>query len=188
MEYTLKNIISIADTNIGDIGNTSNYYARTFYDTYGFDAITIAPYMGSDSVTPFLRDDKWAIILGLTSNSGAMDFQNQVLQNGLKVYEQVIQTCSKWGSEENMMFVIGATQDKYISAIREKVPNHFFLVPGVGAQGGSLNAVAVAGLNKDIGLLINSSRGIIYASNKQDFDLKMEAINSSNAFKKRYIE
>ena len=132
--------------------------------------------MGSDSVIPFLRDDKWAIVLGLTSNTGAMDFQNQVLQNGLKVYENVIQTCSQWGNDENMMFVIGATQEKYISDIRNIVPNHFFLVPGVGAQGGSLKAVADAGLSKDIGLLINSSRGIIYAGNDRDFGLKaMEA-------------
>ena len=174
IDYIPKNILTIADAKRGDIGNTSNYYARTFYDTYGFDAITIAPYMGSDSVSPFLRDDKWAIILGLTSNSGAMDFQNQMLQNGLKVYEQVIQTCSQWGTDENMMFVIGATQANYISDIRKRVPNHFFLVPGVGAQGGSLKAVSAAGLNKDIGLLINSSRGIIYAGNDQHFGLKAQ--------------
>lgn len=169
IDYIPANILTIADAKRGDIGNTSNYYAQTFYDTYGFDAMTIAPYMGSDSVTPFLRSGKWAIVLGLTSNSGAMDFQDLKLQNGMKLYEQVISSCAKWGSPDNMMFVIGATQDKFISDIRKIVPDHFFLVPGVGAQGGSLKAVAAAGLNKEIGLLVNSSRGIIYAGKGEDF-------------------
>ena len=169
IDYIPSNILTIADAKRGDIGNTSTYYAKTFYDTYGFDAMTIAPYMGSDSVTPFLREEKWAIVLGLTSNSGAMDFQDLKLQNGMKLYEQVIRSCAKWGSPDNLMFVIGATQDKFISDIRKFVPEHFFLVPGVGAQGGSLKAVAEAGLNKDVGLLVNSSRGIIYAGQGEDF-------------------
>ena len=169
IDYIPSNILTIADAKRGDIGNTSTYYAKTFYDTYGFDAMTIAPYMGSDSVTPFLREEKWAIVLGLTSNSGGMDFQDLKLQNGMKLYEQVIRSCAKWGSPDNLMFVVGATQDKFISDIRKFVPEHFFLVPGVGAQGGSLKAVAEAGMNKDVGLLVNSSRGIIYAGQGEDF-------------------
>lgn len=172
IEYIPRNIFTIADAKRGDIGNTSMYYANTFFDTYSFDSITIAPYMGSDSVEPFIKKDKWAIVLGLTSNPGALDFQNQLLDNGKRVYEHVMETCTKWGTPENMMFVVGATRDEFISDLRKIVPNHFFLVPGVGAQGGSLAAVAKAGLNKDVGLLINSSRGIIYASNGKDFGEK----------------
>lgn len=172
IEYIPEDIFTIADAKRGDIGNTSKYYAQTFYDTYSFDAITIAPYMGSDSVSPFLREDKWAIVLGLTSNPGAMDFQNQTLVGGKKVYEYVIERCSQWGTPENMMFVVGATRSEYISELRKLVPDNFFLVPGVGAQGGSLSAVAEAGLNNDIGLLINSSRGIIYAGSGTDFGQK----------------
>lgn len=172
IEYIPNNIFTIADAKRGDIGNTSTYYANTFFDTYSFDSLTIAPYMGSDSVQPFLEKGKWAIVLGLTSNPGAMDFQNQILQNGKRLYEEVMETCTKWGSPENMMFVVGATRDEYIYNLRKLIPDHFFLVPGVGAQGGSLSAVAEAGLNKDIGLLVNSSRGIIYASNNTDFASK----------------
>jgi orotidine-5'-phosphate decarboxylase len=167
--YIPDNIFTIADAKRGDIGNTSTYYARTFFDTYQFDSITIAPYMGSDSVKPFLRDDKWAIVLGLTSNSGALDFQNQVLENGKPLYKHVMESCSQWGTPENMMFVVGATRAAFISDLRKDIPEHFFLVPGVGAQGGSLEEVAKAGLTKDIGLLVNSSRAIIYASKDLDF-------------------
>jgi orotidine-5'-phosphate decarboxylase len=169
VDYIPKDIFTIADAKRGDIGNTSMYYANTFFDTYSFDSITIAPYMGSDSVEPFLKENKWAIVLGLTSNSGALDFQNQLLANGKPLYLHVMETCAQWGSPENMMFVVGATRDEYISELRKHIPAHFFLVPGVGAQGGSLSAVANAGLTKDIGLLVNSSRGIIYASNQKDF-------------------
>lgn len=171
LDYIPKEIFTIADAKRGDIGNTSLYYAETFYKTYDFDSITIAPYMGSDSVSPFLKEGKWAIVLGLTSNPGAMDFQNQVLANGLKVYEQVIKESSEWGSDQNMMFVVGATRSEFISGLRKIVPHHFFLVPGVGAQGGSLKEVAKAGLTKDCGLLVNSSRAIIYASSDEDFAL-----------------
>ena len=169
LEYIPKEIFTIADAKRGDIGNTSNYYAQTFYDTYSFDALTIAPYMGSDSILPFLRDDKWAIVLGLTSNEGAMDFQNQKLINGKFVYEHVMERCAEWGNVGNMMFVVGATRAEYIADLRKLIPDHFFLVPGVGAQGGSLSDVAKAGLNSDIGLLVNSSRGIIYAGSGEDF-------------------
>lgn len=169
IEYIPKDIFTIADAKRGDIGNTSMYYANTFFDTYDFDSITIAPYMGHDSVKPFFKINKWAIVLGLTSNPGAMDFQTLLLDNGKKLYTQVMETCAVWGSEENMMFVVGATRDEYISELRETIPDHFFLVPGVGAQGGSLKSVCDAGLTKDIGLLVNSSRGIIYASAELDF-------------------
>lgn len=169
IEYIPDSIFTIADAKRGDIGNTSMYYANTFFDTYSFDSITIAPYMGSDSVEPFLKENKWAIVLGLTSNAGALDFQNQLLANGKPLYQHVMETCSTWGSPENMMFVVGATRDEYISDLRKNIPDHFFLVPGVGAQGGSLSAVAEAGLTKDVGLLVNSSRGIIYASDQLDF-------------------
>lgn len=169
LEYIPDEIFTIADAKRGDIGNTSSYYAQTFYDTYKFDSITIAPYMGSDSVKPFLREDKWAIVLGLTSNPGAMDFQNQLLANGLKVYEQVIKESSEWGSDLNMMYVVGATRSTFISDLRKIVPDHFFLVPGVGAQGGSLKDVSDAGLTNECGLLVNSSRAIIYADSGLDF-------------------
>lgn len=172
LEYIPEEILTIADAKRGDIGNTSTYYAKTFYDTYAFDALTIAPYMGSDSIIPFLRDDKWAIVLGLTSNEGAMDFQNQRLENGKLVYEHVMQRCAEWGNVGNMMFVVGATRADFIADLRKLVPNHFFLVPGVGAQGGSLSDVAAAGLNNDIGLLVNSSRGIIYADSGENFAFK----------------
>ena len=174
LNYIPEDILTIADAKRGDIGNTSTYYAQTFYDTYSFDALTIAPYMGSDSILPFLREDKWAIVLGLTSNAGAMDFQNQRLANGKLVYEQVIERCAEWGNTGNMMFVVGATRASFIADLRKLVPDHFFLVPGVGAQGGSLVDVAKAGLNSDIGLLVNSSRGIIYAGSDDDFSSKAQ--------------
>lgn len=159
----------IADAKRGDIGNTSAMYARAFFNRLNADAITVAPYMGSDSVKPFLQfENKWAIILGLTSNEGSSDFQ-QLKINNTELYLEVIKTCSQWGTDNNMMFVVGATKAKMLEEIRRIVPNHFLLIPGVGAQGGSLEDVCKYGLNKDIGLLINSSRAIIYASKEEDF-------------------
>jgi orotidine-5'-phosphate decarboxylase len=159
----------IADAKRGDIGNTSAMYARAFFKRLNADAITVAPYMGSDSVKPFLQfENKWTILLGLTSNEGSIDFQ-QLRTEGKDLYLQVIETAAKWGNENNMMFVVGATKTQMIEAIRKIIPNYFLLVPGVGAQGGSLGEVCKYGLNEDVGLLVNSSRGIIYASTGKDF-------------------
>lgn len=160
----------IADAKRGDIGNTSSMYARTFFEEYNLDSLTVAPYMGEDSVTPFLQyEGKWVILLALTSNKGSQDFQFTEEKNGERLFEKVLRISQKWGNEENMMYVVGATQGKMFEDIRRIVPNHFLLVPGVGAQGGSLQEVCKYGINKDCGLLINSSRGIIYASNGKDF-------------------
>lgn len=170
LEYIPKNIFTIADAKRGDIGNTSSLYAKAFFETNSFDSITVAPYMGKDSVTPFLAyEGKWVILLALTSNEGALDFQQQVLQSGEKVFEKVLRVSSRWGTPENMMYVVGATRGESIGEVRKVVPDHFFLVPGVGAQGGSLEDVVKYGITKDCGLLVNSSRGIIYASNGDDF-------------------
>lgn len=159
----------IADAKRGDIGNTSSMYARAYFQRLDADAITVAPYMGSDSVKPFLQfEKKWAIILGLTSNEGSSDFQ-QLTVNNVPLYKEVIKTCSQWGTDHNMMFVVGATKATMLEEIRKIVPNHFLLIPGVGAQGGSLEDVCRFGLNNDIGLLVNSSRGILYASRSTDF-------------------
>lgn len=159
----------IADAKRGDIGNTSSQYARAFFETIPFDAITVAPYMGSDSVQPFLNyTNKWAIVLGLTSNEGSKDFQQQRVNNHF-LYEEVIKKNAEWGTEENLMFVVGATKAEDISSIRKIVPHHFLLVPGVGFQGGSLAEVSKHGLNKNGGLLVNVSRAIIYAGNKENF-------------------
>lgn len=159
----------IADAKRGDIGNTSLMYAKAFFKRLNADAITVAPYMGSDSVKPFLQyEDRWAIVLGLTSNEGSVDFQ-QHKTDGRDFYLHVIETCARWGNENNMMFVIGATKAQMLGEVRKIVPNHFLLVPGVGAQGGSLEEVCKYGLTSDVGLLINSSRGIIYASQGKDF-------------------
>lgn len=160
----------IADAKRGDIGNTSNMYAKAFFEQMKADAITVAPYMGSDSVKPFLQHkNKWAVVLALTSNEGAFDFQtgSDVLTHPL--YQTVLSTSKAWGNEENMMYVIGATKAEMLAEVRKIVPNHFLLIPGVGAQGGSLEEVCKYGLTKDIGLLVNSSRQIIYASSKEDF-------------------
>ena len=159
----------IADAKRGDIGNTSAMYARTFLGNMNFDAITVAPYMGEDSVTPFLTyEDKWVILLALTSNKGAFDFQ-YMEQNGEKLFEKVLRTSKQWASDEKMMYVVGATKAEMLSDIRKIIPNHFLLVPGVGAQGGSLSEVAQYGLNDMCGLLVNSSRQILYASTEADF-------------------
>ncbi|MFP4470480.1 MAG: orotidine-5'-phosphate decarboxylase [Bacteroidales bacterium] len=167
-------IFTIADAKRGDIGNTSKMYARAFLDNpphgFGFDAITVAPYMGSDSVEPFTGfEDKWVILLALTSNAGAFDFQTAKMQDGTSLFEKVITTSKNWGTPENMMYVVGATKADMLADIRRIIPDHFLLVPGVGAQGGSLEEVCKHGMNKDCGLLINSSRGIIYATSGEDF-------------------
>ena len=159
----------IADAKRGDIGNTSAMYARTFFGNMDFDAVTIAPYMGEDSVAPFLTyENKWAIVLALTSNKGASDFQF-IEEDGEKLFEKVLKTSKKWGTDENMMFVVGATKAEMLAEIRKIIPTHFLLVPGVGAQGGSLQEVAKYGMTDECGLLINSSRQIIYASSETDF-------------------
>ena len=170
LDYIPKNIFTIADAKRGDIGNTSSMYARAFFENMSFDSITVAPYMGSDSVTPFLEyKDKWAIVLSLTSNKGGLDFQNIKGENGKQLFEQVLETSQNWGTDKNMMYVVGATRSEQLSEIRKIIPNHFLLVPGVGAQGGSVEDVAKYGMNDDCGLLVNSSRGIIYASFDIDF-------------------
>ena len=173
LDYIPTNIFTIADAKRGDIGNTSSMYAKAFFENMNFDSVTVAPYMGADSVTPFLKfKDKWAIVLALTSNKGGLDFQKIEDKNGKQLFEQVLETSKQWGSDENMMYVVGATRTEELLQIRAIVPNHFLLVPGVGAQGGSLKDVAKYGLNSDCGLLVNSSRGIIYAGNNIDFAQK----------------
>lgn len=160
----------IADAKRGDIGNTSSMYARTFFEEYDLDALTVAPYMGEDSIKPFLEyEGKWTIVLALTSNKGAYDFQLTEDKEHLRLFEKVLYRSKEWGSDENMMYVVGATQGEMFNDIRKCVPNHFLLVPGVGAQGGSLHEVCKYGMIKDCGLIVNSSRGIIYASNDKDF-------------------
>lgn len=173
MEQTVNYIPSthfkIADAKRGDIGNTSAQYAKAFFETLPFDAITIAPYIGADSVKPLLNHkDKWGIVLGLTSNEGSQDFQQQKVDNAF-LYEKVIGTVSTWGNKDNLMFVVGATKAAEVSSIRKIIPDNFLLVPGIGAQGGSLQDVSKAGLTKDCGLLVNASRAIIYASGGNDF-------------------
>ena len=181
MEYRLKRqsdilrinypeIFVIADAKRGDIGNTSKMYAKAFLENMPFDAITVAPYMGEDSVTPFLSyNDKWVVILALTSNKGADDFQYHD-EDGIKLFERVLTVSQKWGTHNNTMYVVGATRAEMLKDIRQIVPDHFLLVPGVGAQGGSLEDVAKYGMNSRCGLLVNSSRGIIFADNSKDFD------------------
>ena len=163
-------VFVIADAKRGDIGNTSKMYAKTFLENMPFDAITVAPYMGEDSVSPFLSyDDKWVVILALTSNKGADDFQYHN-EDGIKLFERVLTVSQKWGTQNNTMYVVGATRAEMLKDIRQIVPDHFLLVPGVGAQGGSLEDVARYGMNSKCGLLVNSSRGIIFADNTVDFD------------------
>ena len=171
-----KDVFTIADAKRGDIGNTSGRYAKAFLNTLDFDAITVAPYMGQDSVGPFLDiPGKWVVLLALTSNKGSDDFQMIKTENGKMVYEHVLQKSSEWGTPDKLMYVVGATKAEMLSSIREIIPDHFLLVPGVGAQGGSLEEVAKHGLNKDCGLLVNSSRGIIYAGKDEDFAEKARA-------------
>ncbi|MBO7073330.1 MAG: orotidine-5'-phosphate decarboxylase [Bacteroidales bacterium] len=162
-------IFVIADAKRGDIGNTSANYARAFFETLKADALTVAPYMGVDSVEPFLGfDDKWVVLLALTSNKGSKDFQ-YLNAEGKELYKNVLMKSQEWADDNKMMYVVGATHPEELGEIRQMLPNHFFLVPGVGAQGGDLQAVAKYGLNDQVGLLVNSSRGIIYASNGEDF-------------------
>ena len=173
VEYLQENYphhMIIADAKRGDIGNTSKMYAKTFFEQYGVDALTVAPYMGEDSVTPFFGyKDKWVVLLALTSNKGSQDFQLTEDARGERLFEKVLKKSQRWGNDENMMYVVGATQGQMFQDIRKVAPNHFLLVPGVGAQGGSLQEVCKYGMNKDCGLLVNSSRGIIYASSGDDF-------------------
>ena len=170
IQTNYPDVFIIADAKRGDIGNTSKMYARTFFEEYDVDALTVAPYMGEDSVTPFLGyEGKWVILLALTSNKGSNDFQLTTSPDGERLFEKVIRTSRKWGNDDNMMFVVGATQGKMFEDIRKVAPESFLLVPGVGAQGGSLEEVCRYGMTKDCGLLVNSSRGIIYASSGEDY-------------------
>ncbi|WP_207492686.1 orotidine-5'-phosphate decarboxylase [Aridibaculum aurantiacum] len=186
VEYIPATHFTIADAKRGDIGNTSAQYAKTFFEVYGFDAVTVAPYMGEDSIRPFLEyEDKVTIVLGLTSNKGSEDFEQLLIHKEHDplfdashlvqgpahefLYERVLKTVASWGSVDNLMFVVGATKVDQLEHIRNMLPEHFFLVPGVGAQGGSLEEVSKVGLNKDAGLLVNASRAVIYASGGEDF-------------------
>jgi orotidine-5'-phosphate decarboxylase len=180
-DYIPSTHFKIADAKRGDIGNTSTMYARAFFETLGFDAVTVAPYMGEDSVRPFLEyQDKWTILLGLTSNEGAKDFELQQHSEGL-FFETVLRTASRWGTTENLMFVIGATKTEWFTRVRGITPDHFYLVPGIGAQGGSLKEISEKALNKDVGLLVNASRSIIHAGSDEDFDEKAGAVASAYA-------
>jgi len=201
MERTVNYIpathFKIADAKRGDIGNTSSQYARAFFEAMNFDAVTVAPYMGEDSIRPFLEyEGKWAIVLGLTSNKGANDFELKQLlsENGEEhlraefLYERVLRTVAKWGTPENLMFVVGATQPEEFINIRSIIPDHFLLVPGVGAQGGSLKDISQKAMNNDCGLLVNASRAVIYASGKEDFATEAKAIAEQYQFEmKSYL-
>ncbi len=172
-----KNIFTISDAKRGDIGNTSERYAAAFFglppNGLNFDSITVSPYMGNDSVKPFLKfENKWAILLVLTSNGGAFDFQNRRFEDGKMLFEEVLEKSKEWGTPDNLMYVVGATKAEMLSTIRNIVPDSFLLVPGVGAQGGSLEEVSEYGMNDDCGLLVNSSRGIVYAGKREDFASK----------------
>lgn len=174
LNQSYPELFTIADAKRGDIGNTGKRYAKAFFETLAFDSVTVAPYMGSDSVKPFLGfENKWAILLALTSNPGGADFQLQSLDSELKVYQEVLRQSSQWGSPEELMYVVGATKATFLQEIRKMIPDHFLLVPGVGAQGGTVEEVMEHGMAKNgVGLLINSSRGIIYASGAEDFAQK----------------
>ncbi|WP_375605078.1 orotidine-5'-phosphate decarboxylase [Flavobacterium davisii] len=192
IQYINRNypqIFTIADAKRGDIGNTSSMYAKAFFEDLKFDSVTVAPYMGKDSVEPFLAfKDKHTIMLALTSNEGAFDFQTLNV-NGKELYKQVIETSKNWKNSENLMYVVGATKAEYFQEIRKIIPDSFLLVPGVGAQGGSLQEVCKYGMNSNVGLLVNSSRGIIYASKDKDFALKSreEALKLQNEMKEILI-
>jgi orotidine-5'-phosphate decarboxylase len=176
VEYIPSSHFKIADAKRGDIGNTSLQYAKAFFEVLNFDAITVAPYMGEDSVRPFLEfENKWAIVLALTSNKGSADFQQQKIGDDW-LYEQVLKKISKWGTPDNLMFVAGATKSAELQEIRKIIPDNFILVPGVGLQGGNLKEVSEYGLNKECGLLVNISRAIIYAGEKEDFHTEARAI------------
>lgn len=167
---TYSDLFLIADAKRGDIGNTSKMYAKAFFESFDFDAVTVAPYMGEDSVAPFLSyKNKWVIVLALTSNKGAFDFQFFQNNQNKNLFEHVLESSLKWGTKENMMYVVGATKTEYLQQVRAIIPDHFLLVPGVGAQGGSLNDVVKFGMNKHCGLLINSSRDIIFTDSSEKF-------------------
>ena len=178
MEYMPKDVFTIADAKRADIGNTSKMYARAFFEHMDFDAVTVAPYMGEDSVTPFLEfDRKWVILLAATSNSGSFDFQELMVDNNSeKLYERIIRKSQRWGNPNNLMYVIGATRVESLINVRIVIPDHFLLIPGVGAQGGDLEQVCKYGMNKQCGLFVNSSRGIIYAGDGEDFAEKSAAV------------
>lgn len=170
LDYIPEDIFTIADAKRGDIGNTAMLYAKTFFERFGFDAVTVAPYMGEDSVRPFFSyKDKWVILLAHTSNLGSQDFQTIESNSGRRLYEEVVLKAQTWGSPDQLMFVVGATQGEKIASIRKLAPDNFFLVPGIGAQGGDLQAVSQHGFNAQCGLLVNASRSIIYASQAEDF-------------------
>lgn len=176
INYIPEKLFRIADAKRGDIGNTSSYYAKAFFEALNCDAVTVAPYMGADSVRPFLEHkDKWTILLGLTSNAGANDFELQQTGNE-RLYEKVLRTAAHWGRPDNLMYVVGATQADEFTNIRNIVPDHFFLVPGVGAQGGSLKEISEKAMNKEVGLLVAISRAIIYAGNGESFAEDARAI------------
>ncbi len=173
LAYIPDSHLKIADAKRGDIGNTSNKYAQAFFEQLSFDAVTIAPYMGRDSVAPFLAyTDKWTILLALTSNPSSVDFQKERLINDRQLFEVVLEKAKGWGSAEQLMFVIGATHPELFTKIRSIVPNHFLLVPGVGAQGGDLRAISEKGFNEQVGILVNAARSIIYAGSGPDFAAK----------------
>lgn len=182
VNYIPKTHFTIADAKRGDIGNTSSQYAKAFFEQLHFDAVTVAPYMGEDSIRPFLEyDNKWTIVLGLTSNTGSKDFEqlriaDQLTNDNEFLYERVIKRVSKWGTAENLMFVIGATKESELGNIRKIIPDHFLLIPGVGFQGGSLQEVSKYGINKNIGLLVNVSRAILYAGQKENFAMEAREI------------
>ncbi|WP_436515569.1 orotidine-5'-phosphate decarboxylase [Ekhidna sp. To15] len=170
LEYIPKDVFTIADAKRADIGNTSSMYARAFFENMDFDSVTVAPYMGSDSVKPFLEfDGKWVILLAATSNPGGLDFQNLRVNDEEKLYERVIRQSADWGTADNLMYVVGATRPEALADIRKIVPDHFLLIPGVGAQGGDLQKVCAFGMNSQCGLLVNSSRGIIYSEESANF-------------------
>jgi orotidine-5'-phosphate decarboxylase len=171
LDYIPKDIFTIADAKRGDIGNTSTLYAKAFFQQMNFDSVTVAPYMGEDSVKPFLQfKDKWVILLAHTSNPGSSDFQlMESIVTGRKLYEEVLLKSQQWGTPDQLMFVVGATQAEKIESIRKLAPDHFFLVPGIGAQGGDLNLVSKYGMNKQCGLIVNAARSILYASHGKDF-------------------
>ncbi len=177
VNYIPNSHLKIADAKRGDIGNTSSQYAKAFFETLQFDAITVAPYMGEDSIRPFLEyEDKWTIVLGLTSNKGAADFEMKKGIDGSTLYEDVLSKVSKWGTPNNLMFVVGATQATELENIRQIIPDNFLLVPGVGFQGGSLAETSKYGMNKECGLLVNASRAIIYAGSGENFAEEAKAI------------
>jgi orotidine-5'-phosphate decarboxylase len=192
MEASLAHIPSthftIADAKRGDIGNTSAQYAKTFFEVLPFDAITVAPYMGKDSIDPFLAyTNKWTIVLGLTSNEGSKNFEQQKLVSGQYLYESVLEQVSSWSTAEQIMFVVGATKAQDLESIRKIIPHHFLLVPGVGAQGGSLSEVTKYGRNEQVGLLVNASRAIIFASSEKDFAEKANEAAKQYANEMKYL-